>query len=129
VAFRKRLRNEDLEGGDVLRSYVLNNGEKLFLVQAQGYEEDLLLSVHMDNESIIKVNVLYENESEDYGEYVTSDWFLERFEMKIPSEIKLVKRKKSNDNEVIAITGATNTSQAVVGAINKCINIREEQNE
>jgi len=117
----QKQRENMLEGGNIYRSYVQKDGSRIFIVKCSGYEEDMLLSVVIDNGSITKVKVLYENESEGYGEHVNSEWFLDRFKLELVDELKLVKRKKEHNNEIIAITGATITSRGVVNGVNECI--------
>jgi len=113
----------------IYRCFLVDENSKLFVANTYGYEEDMLVSILMNNKKVIEVNILYENETEDYGEYVTESWFLDRLLLKIDKPLKLVKRKKTHENEVIAITGATITSRAVLDAINKCIEIAEGKNE
>ncbi len=120
-------RQRTLETADIYRCYRCADASHFFLVRADGYEEDMLIGVNMDKYSIFGVDVLYENETEDYGAYITSDWFLDRFIMRRPEKVKLVKRKKENEDEVIAVTGATISSQAVVDAVNKCLLTMEEK--
>ena len=123
-------RIKELEDEDIYRCYKVSDSELCYIIRTYGYEEDMLVSVEIeadilegenDGVSVQKVGVLFENESVKYGEYVTEDWFLDRFIMAIDEPIELVKHKKSQSNEVIAITGATITSQAIVVAVNKCI--------
>lgn len=110
----------ELETDTIYRCYK-EDQNYYFITSTYGYEEDMLIGVSVSSTRIEKISILYENESEDYGEYVIESWFLDRFIMPTPTNIKLVKRKKSHENEVIAITGATITSQAVVDGVNKCI--------
>lgn len=118
-------RNIELEDEVIYRCYEINETDRMYIVRTGGYEEDMLISVTMNDMNILKVGVLYENETDKYGEHVHSDWFLDRFLLSNSQPIVLVKRKKSHENEVIAITGATITSQAVVDAVNKCIDKTE----
>lgn len=112
---------ESYETEDIYRCYELDDGSFYFITKTWGYEEDMLLGVKLSEEKVLAVDILFENESDKYGEYVTEDWFLDRFVMELPEEIECVKKQKDTDNQVVAITGATVTSQAVVDGVNGCI--------
>jgi electron transport complex protein RnfG len=120
-------RESTYETEDVYRCYQLDDQQYYFITKTDGYKEDMLIGVLVKSESVLNVDIIYENESDKYGEYVTEDWFLERFVMDVSNEMVLVKMKKEHDNEVVAITGATMSSQGVLDAVNKCISIMEEK--
>lgn len=115
------------ETKEIFRCYQLEEKSYYFVTVTKGYEEDMLIGVKMNEEAIEAVEILYENESEKYGEYVTESWFLDRFVMPFEGKFKLVKKSKKENNEVVAITGATITSQFVMDAVNRCIVIMEEE--
>jgi len=120
-------RESSYETDEIYRCYNLEDQQYYFITKTTGYDEDMLIGVLMKSEAILSVDILYENESDKYGEYVTEDWFLERFVMDLTDKLELVKMKKNNDNEVVAITGATMSSQGVLDAVNKCITIMEDK--
>ncbi|BES65020.1 hypothetical protein SANA_14590 [Gottschalkiaceae bacterium SANA] len=110
----------------VLLSYRMDEDKKRFLAAGQGYEDWILLNVVIDKEEVVEVGVVYSKESDGYGSYVEEEWFLERTLLKLDPALELVKYRKESSNEVVAITGATMTSQGVVDAINSCIKMKEE---
>jgi Na+-translocating ferredoxin:NAD+ oxidoreductase RnfG subunit len=120
-------REDAYETEDIYRCYQLGNQEYYFITRTWGYEEDMLIGVKMNQGAVLTVDILFENESDKYGEYVTEDWFLERFIMALQGEMVLVKKQKTHDNEVVAITGATITSQGVMDGVNGCITIMEDR--
>ena len=107
----------------VLLSYDLGQKEKRFLVAGEGYEDWILLNVVIAEDQVVDVTVAYSQETDGYGSYVEDEWFLSRTLLKTISPFELVKYRKEAPNEVVAITGATETSQGVVDAINACIKI------
>lgn len=58
-------------------------------------------------------------ETEDYGGYLTREWFLDRFIGKSSTyQLKMVKIIDNKPDEIVAITGASKTSKAVVDGVN-----------
>ncbi len=119
------VRLKECEDEEIIRCYK-SEDNRIFLYRASGYEDTIFIYAVLDDKNIKDVRILWHRESEDYGEYVSEDWFLKRLLMSYEKGLQLVKIRKEKDNEVIAITGATETSQAVVDAINKCIKLAEE---
>lgn len=115
---------------NIYRQYKIKSQTYGFMVGTMGYEEEILVYMELEyiNEliSVNQVKVLYENETDGYGDYVVEPWFLDRFKQIIKGNFSLVKRKKTNENQIIAITGATITSEAIVKAVNDCRQIMEE---
>lgn len=108
----------------VLIRYPLEEGKERFLAAGAGYEDWILLDVVIDQKQVIDVEVVYSKESDGYGSYVEDEWFLKRTLLELNPALELVKYRKEASNEVVAITGATMTSQGVVDAINTCIEIK-----
>lgn len=115
------VRMKGLESESVLRVYDSEADYLTFLVVTQGYEDNILLKVILDNERVRDIVVLYHDETEDYGIYVEEDWYLSRLMIPYGGPLKSVKYRKNSPDDVIAITGATITSDAVVAGVNLCI--------
>jgi len=116
----------DLEGVPVYRVYEENPGTLTIIQSVEAYEEPMLIQVTLNATMVLEVEILYENETDDYGgDYVVESWFLDRLLVGSQEPLVTVRRKKDEENEVIAITGATITSDSVVRAVNKSIEIRE----
>ena len=118
---------------NIYRQYMMTPDFYGFIVGTMGYEEEMLVYIELEYlNDFIQVNhveILYENETDGYGDYVVEPWFLDRFKQVMSKEIQLVKRKKTKDNQVIAITGATITSEAIVTALNNCRQIMEDSKD
>lgn len=124
----------DIEGRDTIKQgYAIENeqGEELisFVVEEKGYEDIIRALVVIDTQDdvITEVEILEQNESKGYGEYVTEPWFLTRFQgIAIKYTIQVVKMKAENPNEIVAITGATITSKGLTNAVNECLEYYRE---
>ena len=93
-----------------------------FIVQGKGYNEDvkLLLIVDPDYEKIIGYGVLYSTETVGYGDDIKYSFFKDQFKDAPAGQFELSKTGDDTikDSEIIAISGATVTSQAVVDMLN-----------
>lgn len=119
-------RQYDLEAEPVYRVYDQGDMGLTIIQSVEAYEEPMLISVTLDGHMVQAVEILYENETDDYGgDYVGQSWFLDRLLLSTKDPLITVLRKKEKEQEVIAITGATITSHAVVMAVNKSIEIWE----
>lgn len=114
-------RIEKSESDEILRVYELQNNQKGYMVVNQGYEDVILMYVVLSEEGIEQVDILYQNETKDYGGYVEEAWFLKRLMLQVTHKLQVVKMKKERLGDVVAITGATMTSKAVVEGINTCL--------
>jgi Na+-translocating ferredoxin:NAD+ oxidoreductase RnfG subunit len=103
----------------VLAAYLDVKGNELLCVsRAPGYHEDVVVLVRFRDRVIDQVRILEEAETEDYGGYIREDWFLDRFRDMDPGHnLQLVKMSKKSENEVVAVTGATVSSRAVLEAV------------
>lgn len=102
-----------------------NNEEIVQLVKQKGFVDkiDMMVIIDCKEDKVIEIKILNHKESEDYGSLLTEEWFLERFKSKSAAvPLKLVKMSAKDENQVVAITGATITSKAVVDGVNLCMN-------
>lgn len=103
-----------------------STGEEVIiqLAEGEGYKDTihLLVVISVTNNSLAKVMVLEHTETASYGGYVTESWFLDRFiGKKTNKQLVAAKIATKNPEEVSIITGATVTSEAVINAVNSCI--------
>lgn len=114
-------RLEEYETKKIVRVYQSKAGNIVQLVRISGYKENMEFIFEIDGDSVSNVVLLDENETENYGGYVTEEWFLKRLYLPIKNEIEVVKMAKEKENQVVAITGATITSERAVKGLNLCI--------
>lgn len=121
-----RLHNRETD--QIHRVYEVIVGQRVSkvaqMVSVSGYKSEIELLVIIDiiSNTVEKVVLLEEHESDDYGAYIQEDWFLERFFGKdVKSPLNLVKVRAESENDVVIVTGATISSAAVVHGVNLCI--------
>ncbi len=107
---------------DVIDAYE-ENGFYVQKVQSYGYNMEVPIvievKINMKTNQLSEVQVISHEETEDYGGYVTEEWFLNRFIGKaVKDSLQLVKIMPKEENEVVAITGATKTSQGFLNGVN-----------
>lgn len=116
------------ENDSIYGVYRLNdseNEELIQLVKVKGFVDDIKMMITIDckEEKIRNIEILEHKESQDYGDLLTEEWFLERFKEKsVNTPLNVVKMSNKKQNEIVAITGATITSDTVVKGVNLCMN-------
>ena len=76
----------------------------------------------IDDDKLIGIKILSHEESLDYAEHIEYDYFLDRFKnLPINKYLNLVVLDKEAPEDIIQLTGATISSQAVVNAVNAAI--------
>ncbi len=100
---------------------VNDKAELIQLIEEKGFKDTIRMLVTIDTSTdrLNSLIILEHKETSEYGGYVSDDWFLNRFKEKNASKpLVLVMLMPEADNEIVAITGATKTSQAVIHGVN-----------
>jgi len=108
----------------VKRAYEVDGELKAFVSSCVGYNGpvDVLVAIDSTTDELLGIEILEHEESLDYAEHIESNWFLDRFKNIIISKyLNLVVLEKENPEDIIQVTGATVSSQAVVNAVNAAI--------
>ncbi|NLN07623.1 MAG: FMN-binding protein [Firmicutes bacterium] len=134
AAGEKAVRIKHLERADVPAVYVLsdsgNTPVKMLLVcETEGYNDLIRLCVALDlqEQKILSVSILEHQESDNYGAYAAEEWFLARFAGKpAAKDLQVVKMAAKNREDIVAVTGATVTSAAVVSGVNRALAVCRE---
>ena len=108
----------------VKRAYSVDGDIKAYVVSCVGYNGPIDILAAMDNENneLIGIKILEHIESMDYAGHIEEDWFLERFKnILVDKYLNLVVLDKEKPEDIIQVTGATVSSQAVVNAVNAAI--------
>ena len=88
---------------------------------------ELIIAVDKDFKTIAGFDVLASNESPNTGDKIKEGEFRGQFEGKTAAKLEPIKSGKAKDNEILTISGATISSEAVVKIINHYIQeVREE---
>ncbi|WP_325224511.1 FMN-binding protein [Schnuerera sp.] len=106
----------------VKRAYEVDGQVKVFVVSCVGYNGPIDVLTAIDDDELLGIEILEHEESLDYAEHIEEDWFLERFKnIVIEKYLNLVVLDKENPEDIVQVTGATVSSQAVVNAVNAAI--------
>lgn len=100
-----------------------------FAVSPLGYRDAVNLFVAIDGEEreVLGIKVMRHNETEEYADYITRDWFLKRFAgKKADVYLNRVVLEESQPNDIIQVTGATVSSQAVINGVNTAMGVYRE---
>ncbi len=96
-----------------------------FNCQGSGYSDkiELLVAVDKSFEKISGFACLASNETPGFGDKITTTYYQNQFEGAPTKKLELLKTGEPSviDSQIIAITGATVSSQAVVDIINNAI--------
>jgi len=113
------LRIRSYEHGDIVRVYVKDQ-KMIQVVHTDAYHEDMIYYLVLNQGKVQDFKVIEHHETEDYGGYIVEDWFEKRMQVYVNEPLEVVKLSKTSENEIVAITGATITTQAIVNGINDC---------
>ncbi|OHB62168.1 MAG: hypothetical protein A2167_01645 [Planctomycetes bacterium RBG_13_46_10] len=93
-----------------------------FKAAGSGFQDkiELVIAVNKNIEKIVGFNVLASNETPGFGDQIKDNFYQNQFKSAPVDVLKLVKTgdPKKIDSEIVAITGATVSSEAVVKIIN-----------
>lgn len=124
--FDESLNSEDCFAEHVYKVHEGTRELECYFIKSMGYKDFVHYVVEIDirNERIERVRLIEDHETDDYGGYIREGWFLERFEnMSLVHPTEIVKMRKENDYEIVAITGATITSLSASKAANLAMKI------
>ena len=112
----------------VRRAYMVDDQMKAYVVSCIGYNGPVNVLAAMEDDRLIGIDILEHEETLDYAQHIESDWFLERFADHGTSRyLNLVVLDKENPEDIVQVTGATVSSQAVVNAVNAAIGAYQYQ--
>ena len=105
-----------------------------FVAEGAGFQDKIKLVIAVDRkcEKFFGFKVLSSNETPGFGSKINESFFGEQFQGAPAGKMELVKTGEANtiDSEIVAITGATVSSEAVVKIFNKYIDkVREKVEE
>lgn len=120
------------ESGLIKEVYAAFDGDKLvgyvFSAAPKGFGGEITVTVGVTSEKKISgVSIGDNSETPGLGSKVANEGFTEQFKDKdISSDIVVVKRPVSKENEVQAISGATVSTNAVAGAVQASARLAEK---
>ena len=112
----------------VQRAYLVDGTPKAFVVSCVGYNGPIEILATLDDNKLMGIEILQHEETESYAEHIESQWFLERFQsLSAKKYLNLVVLDKEKEEDIVQVTGATVSSQAVVNAVNAAIGAYQYQ--
>lgn len=115
----------------IKRAYLVDGEMKAYVASCLGYNGpvEVLAAFNSNNDTLIGIKILSHEESLDYAEHIEKDWFLNRFNNLLTEKyLNLVVLDKENPEDIVQVTGATVSSQAVVTAVNACLGAYQYKN-
>lgn len=101
----------------------------VFVVSPVGYRAPINMMVAIDAEKndVMGIKVMQHDETPGYAEWLTEAWFIDRFKGKsVDNYLKRAILEAEESNEIIQITGASVTTQAVLNGVNSAMGIYRE---
>ena len=96
-----------------------------FLAEGSGFADKIVLVLATDKavKKIAGFDVLSSNETPGFGDQIKFDYYRDQFESAPAAKLDLVKTgdPAKKDNQIVAITGATVSSEAVVAIVNNTL--------
>ena len=122
--------NKDIsEKFPAVKKVCLYGGLFAFIVKPVGYNGPITLAlvIDADNSVTVGLRVIEHSETPHYVRDMDRSWFIERFSGKSVSEyLTLVRLKAKEDREIVAITGATVTTEAVINGVNAAFGVYQQ---
>lgn len=105
-----------------LEFLAISNDGLLMIFDTVGFHEGLIVGVEINttSNSISQVRILSHQETIDYGGVVDQGWFTQKYhQQSINMPTNIVRYMSKNEDDIVAMTGATITSQAINYSINQ----------
>jgi electron transport complex protein RnfG len=101
----------------------------MFLVSPVGYRApiNMMVVIDADKNSVMGIKVLQQDETPEWGIWLGEEWFTNRFKGKsVDRYLKRALLEAEESNEIIQITSATISTQAVINGVNSAMGIYRE---
>lgn len=112
---------------------VIQTGDYYFLVfETTGFHDGLVIGVEIEKNNLVisDVSIVEHQETPDYGGVVDQGWFTKRYlNQTINTQTKVVQWISKSEDEIVAMTGATITSNAINTVINQAKQYTKEIGE
>lgn len=106
------------------RIYTINDLPAAFIASGSGYEGTIKTLVVMDNEKkqIAGIHILEQGDTPDYADPIKETWFTDRFKnLGLLEYLNRVVLDPEKPTDIVQVTGASVTSQAVINNVNSAI--------
>ncbi|HCF50615.1 MAG TPA: hypothetical protein DER60_10050 [Syntrophomonas sp.] len=113
----------------VKKVFTTPEGDYAFICKPVAYNGPITLAIGIDKDSdkTTGMRIVSHMETEHYVRDMNNSWFTQRFADKSSQDyLQLVHLEAKRDNEIIIITGATVTTEAIANGVNACMGIFRE---
>ncbi len=103
-----------------------SSDKSAIITHCLGYKGPVRVLTVIDNakKQVLSVRILTDNETAEYAEHIKSQWFLDRFANKEALvNCVMTALEAKNAQDIIQVTGATVSSQAVVNSVNCALGV------
>ncbi|MEN6325451.1 MAG: FMN-binding protein [Syntrophomonas sp.] len=114
---------------DKMFKVVAKEESYVFLVSPVGYRSPIntMVVVIAEKNDITGIKVMQHDETPGWGEWLTETWFADRFKgKKVDKYLERAILEAKKDNEIIQITSATISTQAVINGVNSAMGVYRE---
>lgn len=104
--------------------YSINGAPGAFITSGTGYVGTIRTLIVMDNdeEKISGIKILEQGDTPDYADPIKETWFINRFkDLGLLEYLRLVVLDPQEPTDIVQVTGASVSSQAVVNNVNSAI--------
>ncbi len=108
----------------VQKIYTIDGHPSAFITSSTGYVGTIKTLVVIDSKEqrTLGIKILEQGDTPDYADHIKESWFTDRFKgMGLMEYLKLVVLDPEVPNDVVQVTGASISSQAVVNNVNSAI--------
>lgn len=108
----------------VQKVYAIDQVPSAVITETVGYQGSIKVLSVLDPKSdqLIGIHVISHEDTPEYADHLYADWFIHRFEnLPIAKYLNLVVLDKEKEEDIVQVTGATISSQAVVNGVNSAI--------
>ena len=114
------------ENPSVKKIHLTDEGQYVFFASPIGYNGpiDMMLIIDRKTAETTAMRILRHYETEHYVRDMESPWFVDRFAgQSVFTYLVRVKLDAAQKNEIVAITGSTVTTDAIVEGVNDCFDV------
>lgn len=113
----------------VKKVFTTPEGDYAFITKPVAYNGPVTLAlvIDQDTEATMGMRIVEHMETEHYVRDMGNSWFTDRFAGKsVNNYLQMAHLEATRDNEIIIITGATVTTEAITNGVNACLGVFKE---
>lgn len=119
-------RKDEEKCGSVTKAFVTGDGQYIFYAAPVGYNGPVYIMLTIDGTlaETTALRILSHKETDHYVRDWENNWFTGRFAGKsVFTYLERVKLEAERENQIVAVTGSTVSTDAVVSGVNDCFDL------